>query len=105
MDFTAYKTDFSLQHNEILNRVYRDYNSKGLEIYQISFDSDTHHWKNAASELPWKTVHDPLSINSTLLRTYNVRELPTTYILNKDGDLIKRIEQIDSLEKDISQLF
>lgn len=94
-----------MQHNEILNRVYRDYNSKGLEIYQISFDSDTHHWKNAAIELPWKTVLDPHSVNSTLLRTYNVRELPTTYILNKDGDLIKRIEQIDSLEKDISQLF
>ena len=105
LDFTAYKTDFSLQHNEILNRIYAKYNSRGLEIFQISFDSDAHHWKNAASELPWKTVHDPLSINSTLLRTYNVRELPTTYILNKEGDLIKRIEQIDSLEKDISQLF
>lgn len=105
LDFTAYKTDFSLQHNEILSRVYRDYNSKGLEIYQISFDSDVHHWKNTANELSWKTVHDPYSVNSTLLKTYNVRELPTTYILNKEGDLIKRIEGIDTLEKDIKQLF
>ena len=105
LDFTAYKTDFSLQHNEILNQIYRKYNSKGLELYQISFDSDAHHWKNTAVELPWKTVHDPHSINSILLRTYNVRELPTTYILNKEGDLIKRVERIDLLEKDISNLF
>lgn len=105
LDFTAYKTDFSLQHNELLNKIYRTYNSKGLEIYQISFDSDAHYWKNAASELPWKTVYDPQSVNSSLLRTYNVRELPTTYILNREGDLIKRIERIESLERDISQLF
>ena len=105
LDFTAYKTDFSLQHNELLNKIYRTYNSKGLEIYQISFDSDAHYWKNAASELPWKTVYDPQSVNSSLLRTYNVRELPTTYILNREGDLIKRTERIESLERDISQLF
>ncbi|HKM44179.1 MAG TPA: TlpA disulfide reductase family protein [Dysgonamonadaceae bacterium] len=105
LDFTAYKADFSLQHNELLNQIYRKYNSKGLEIYQISFDSDAHYWKNAASELPWKTVYDPQSVNSSLLRTYNVRELPTTYILNREGDLIKRIERIESLETDISQLF
>lgn len=104
LDFTAYKTEFSLKHNEDLNRIYKEYSSKGLEIYQISFDSDAHHWKNVAIELPWITVLDPNSINSTLLKTYNVRELPTAYILNKEGDLIKRIEKFDSLEKDIKEL-
>ena len=104
LDFTAYKSEFSLMHNEILSSIYKDFNSKGLEIYQISFDSDVHFWKNSATELPWKTVHDPNSINSTLLRTYNVRELPTAYILNKEGDLIKRVEKFDSLEKDIREL-
>ena len=104
LDFTAYKTDFSLQHNEILNRIYREFNSKGLEIYQISFDSDVHFWKNAAIEFPWKSVHDSNSINSTLLKTYNVRELPTAYVLDREGDLIKRIENFDSLEKDIREL-
>ena len=103
LDFTAYKSEFSLMHNEILSSIYKDFNSKGLEIYQISFDSDIHFWKNAATELPWKTVHDPNSINSTLLRTYNVRELPTAYILNKEGDLIKRVEKFDSLEKEIRE--
>ncbi|HTN68117.1 MAG TPA: TlpA disulfide reductase family protein [Dysgonamonadaceae bacterium] len=104
LDFTVYKADFSLKHNAIINRVYDQYSSKGLVIYQISFDSDRHFWKNAALELPWNSVYDPQSINSELLRTYNIRELPTAYILNKEGELIKRIEDFESIEREISNL-
>lgn len=105
LDFTAYKTDFSLSHNAKLEQIYNKYKAKGFEIYQISFDSDTHFWKNVAVELPWTTVYDATSINSTLLRSYNVRELPTGYIINKDGDIIMRIDNIDELEDKIGQLF
>lgn len=104
LDFTVYKADFSLKHNAMLNKVYNQYKSKGLIIYQISFDSDAHFWKNAAMELPWNTVRDPQSVNSNLLRYYNISELPTAYILNKDGDLIKRIDNFDLLEKEIAQI-
>lgn len=104
LDFTAYKADFSLQHNTLIQRIYNQFNSKGLVIYQISFDSDAHFWKNAAVNFPWNTVHDPHSINSDLLRRYNIRELPTAYILNKEGDLIKRIDNFGNLEKDVAQL-
>lgn len=104
LDFTVYKADFSLKHNAIINRIYDQYSSKGLVIYQISFDSDRHFWKNAALELPWNSVYDPQSINSELLRTYNIRELPTAYILNKEGELIKRIEDFESIEREISNL-
>lgn len=104
LDFTVYKADFSLKHNVILNKVYSEYKSKGLVIYQISFDSDAHFWKNAAMELSWNTVRDPQSVNSNLLRYYNVSELPTAYILNKEGDLIKRIDNFDLLQKEIAQI-
>ena len=104
LDFTAYKSEFSLKHNEILNKAYNKYKSKGFEIFQISFDSDTHFWKNVAVELPWTTVHDPQSINSMLLKNYNVRELPTAYVLNKEGDLMNRIEDFNDLDSYINQL-
>lgn len=105
LDFTVYKTDFSITHNEAIKRVYNKFKSKGFEVYQISFDSDAHFWKNVAVELPWTTVYEPQSINSILLKNYNVRELPTAYILDKEGDLVKRIEDFDNLESYISQLF
>jgi len=104
LDFTAYKSEFSLSHNEMLSRVYNKYKSKGFVIYQISFDSDSHFWKNVAAEFPWTTVYDPQSVNSQLLRSYNVRELPTAYVLNREGDLIKRIDDFKELESYISQL-
>ncbi len=104
LDFTAYKTDFSLRHNEIINSVYNKYRSKDFVVYQISFDSDAHFWKNVSVELPWTTVHDPESINSFLLKSYNVRELPTAYVINKEGDVIKRIEDFDKLDQYISEL-
>lgn len=104
LDFTAYKSEFSLNHNTILENVYGKFKSKGLEIYQISFDSDSHFWKNAAVEFPWITVRDQNSINSNILKDYNIRELPTAYILNRDGDLIKRIDDFSLLEKEINEV-
>ena len=104
LDFTAYKTDFSLQHNETIKRVYEKYKSNGMTVYQISFDSDAHFWKNVSAELPWTTVYDPASVNSDLLRSYNVRELPTAYILNKEGDMVRRVEDFGKLDQYISEL-
>ena len=104
LDFTAYKTDFSLQHNEAIKRVYDKYKAKGMVVYQISFDSDKHFWKNVSAELPWTTVYDPQSVNSELLKNYNVRELPTAYILNKEGDMVMRVEDFTKLDQYIGEL-
>ncbi|NLZ95352.1 MAG: redoxin domain-containing protein, partial [Bacteroidales bacterium] len=104
LDFTAYKSDFSLQHNEKIKKTYNKYKSKGLIVYQISFDSDAHFWKNVSVELPWTTVYEPQSIHSDLLKRYNVRELPTAYIIDNDGDLIKRIDDFNKLDDYIGQM-
>ncbi len=39
LDFVVYNADFSPKHNMQLNRIYQQPQSKGFEIYQISFDS------------------------------------------------------------------
>lgn len=104
LDFTAYKTEYSLKHNEIINRVFDKFKSKGLVVYQISFDSDVHFWKNVAADLPWISVYEPQSIYSSLLKSYNIHELPTAYIVDKEGDLIQRIEDFDKFEQYIGEL-
>ena len=87
-----------MQHNETIRRAYDKYKSNGLVVYQVSLDSDAHFWKNVSIELPWTTVYEPHSIYSDLLKSYNIRELPTAYILNKEGDLIKKVEDFDELD-------
>lgn len=103
LDFTVYNSEFSPQHNIFLNDVYKQYHASGFEIYQISIDSDEHFWKNAADNLPWITVRDANSINSMLLSTYNVRQLPTAFILNREGDIVARIENYDTLRQELAK--
>lgn len=104
LDFTVYNSEFSPKHNINLNNIYKSFANQGVEIYQISFDSDEHLWKNAASNLPWITVRDPQSVYSRLLSTYNVRELPTAFILNKEGDVVARVENYNTLTEEIRKV-
>lgn len=104
LDFTVYGSDFSPRHNIDLNALYERYRESGLEIYQISFDSDEHFWKTAASNLPWITLRDPQSVNSRLLPMYNVRELPTAFIVNREGDVVVRVEAFEQLESELKKL-
>mgnify|MGYP000870745656 CR=1 FL=1 len=97
LDFTVYNSDFSVKHNINLNSLYSQLASKGFEIYQVSLDSDDHFWKNAAVNLPWVAVRDANSIQSLLLAKYNVRDLPTSFILDREGNLVSRIENYANL--------
>ncbi|WP_332456849.1 redoxin domain-containing protein [Petrimonas sp.] len=104
LDFTVYKSDFSPTHNMELNKIYSQHKAKGLEIYQISFDSDEHFWKNAASNLPWITVRDPQNVYSRLLSTYNVRDIPTAFVINRDGDVVARVENYATLPGEVGKV-
>ena len=101
LDFIAYSLKESPSHNQLLAKLYMKYNSKGFEIYQISLDTDEHFWKNAAYNLPWICVLDPQSVNSDIVKKYNVRELPNGFILNRNGEIVKRVEDYNNLENDI----
>ena len=72
-----------------------------LEIYQVSLDSDFHFWRNGASNLPWVTVHDPQSVYSQVAGLYNVKQLPALFILDRKGNLVKRVEDVKKLEADV----
>jgi peroxiredoxin len=104
IDFTVYNSDFSPKHNVDLNTIYSKYKSRGLEIYQISFDSDEHFWKNASLSIPWIAVHDSQSVYSQLLSMYNVRNLPTSFILNREGSIVARVEDITKLESELNKV-
>ena len=104
LDFVVYNAEFSPAHNIQLNTIYNRLSSRGLEIYQISFDSDEHFWKVSAANLPWITVRHPHSVNATLLSTYNVREIPTAFIINREGDIVSRVENYSQLLDELSKV-
>lgn len=101
INFTAYQAEWSPALNMTLGELYTKYHEQGLDIYQISLDSDVHFWKNAASNLPWVTVRDPQSVYSQIAGLYNVKQLPVIFILDNKGNLVKRVDDMKKLETDV----
>ena len=105
INFTAYQTEWSPALNMALGELYTKYHDQGLEIYQVSLDSDFHFWRNGASNLPWVTVRDPQSVYSQVAGLYNVKQLPALFILDRKGNLVKRVEDVKKLETDVKAVF
>ena len=101
INFTAYQMEWSPALNMALGELYTKYHDQGLEIYQVSLDSDFHFWRNGASNLPWVTVHDPQSVYSQVAGLYDVKQLPALFILDRKGNLVKRVEDVKKLETDV----
>ena len=101
LNFTAYQTEWSPALNMTLGDLFTKYESKGLAIYQVSLDGDAHLWRNAASNLPWTCVLDPQSVYSQAAALYNVKQLPTLFILNRKGVLLKRVDDPTRLEDEL----
>lgn len=101
INFTAYQMEWSPALNMALGELYTKYHDQELEIYQVSLDSDFHFWRNGASNLPWVTVHDPQSVYSQVAGLYNVKQLPALFILDRKGNLVKRVEDVKKLEADV----
>lgn len=101
INFTAYMSEWSPALNMEFADMYAKYHDKGLEIYQISLDNDLHFWKNAASNVPWTCVRDPQSVYSQTAALYNVKQLPAIFILDRKGNLVKRVDDVKKLESDI----
>lgn len=89
INFTAYQMEWSPALNMALGELYTKYHDQGLEIYQVSLDSDFHFWRNGASNLPWVTVHDPQSVYSQVAGLYNVKQLPALFILDRKVLLLR----------------
>lgn len=103
LDFTAYDTDYSPGHNIYINKVYSKHASQ-VEVYQVSFDKDPHLWVNTAKNLPWVCVRDPKSLTSQLIPRFNIERFPTTFLINKKGEIVKRLEAKDDLGAEIQKI-
>jgi glutathione peroxidase-family protein len=89
LDFTIYQVERGSEYILALRDLYNKYHAKGLEIYQISLDPDIDFWRQASQSLPWICVH---GTNGTpaAVSTYNVTNLPTRFLISKDGSVVKR---------------
>lgn len=101
IDFTVYNNAMSAAHNLALRELYNKYASQGFEIYQISLDGDEHFWKTSADNLPWVCVRDANGAYSSYISLYNVTNLPSVFLVNRNNELSARGENIKDLDEAI----
>lgn len=101
VDFWSAELGNSNALNADLKEIYRKYESKGFRVYQVSVDTSKSTWISAVQEqhLPWISVCDFRGEASPLLGTYNVKKLPSNYLIDRDGTIIGKDLYSTALEK------
>lgn len=104
LDFHLFETKESTARIMQLRELYNKYHAQGFEIYQVSIDPDEHFWKTSVAALPWICVHSDDGLNAAELGMYNVRDIPTYFLIDKNNVLQKRDVQIKDIDVEIKAL-
>ncbi len=106
LHFWSAKDEASRIVNPVLKELYRKYKSKGFEIYQVSVDKERFEWIDAIDkdQLTWVNVGDMEgSINA--VNVYNIKQIPSNYLLDKEGVIIAKNLKGPSLTKKLANIF
>jgi len=104
LDFHVFALQDSPTRILSLREYYNKYHAQGLEIYQVSLDQDEHFWKQMTDALPWICVRDAEGLNSSLLVSYNILNLPEFFLIDRENNLVKRSSQMKDLDTEIKAL-
>lgn len=103
LNFTSYTAQPSTAFNNELMKIWNRYGSSKIEIFQVAVDDDEYAWRRSARNLPWTTVYMSQADDARVLMSYNVTELPTTFIIDRNGELVERIDDITKASASISR--
>jgi len=104
LDFSAYETKESVDYTFALRDLYSKYHNRGFQIYQISLDHDKLLWAKAVENIPWTCVRDENGPNTTSALNYNVSSIPTTFLMDRKGNIVGRSFSFKELNEQISRL-
>jgi len=92
--------------NQDFLQIYDKYSNKGLEIFQVSVDTDKTAWARAVDEqmLPWISVCDGLGSGSAAVTTYNVTKIPALFVIDKSGTIVAKNVFNSELDKLLSRI-
>ncbi len=84
---------------------YNKYHSEGFEIFQVSLDQGRDNWLEAIENdglEQWIHVSD---LNSSVASLYNIQQIPTSFLLDREGKIIGRNLRGVALENELSKIF
>ena len=91
VSFWASGNSPSIQALLQLKSTYNKYRNSGFEVYAISMDNNKINWMNAIdfNELnTWINVSELSFPESKAALLYNISQLPTNFLINREGDIV-----------------
>ena len=106
VDFWAAELGNSNALNADLKNIYEKYEADGFRVYQVSFDTSKATWIKAVQEqkLPWVSVCDFRGQASPIMGVYNVRSLPSNYLIDRNGRIVAKNIYSDALEEQLKKI-
>ena len=92
--------------NPNLVRLYKEMHSKGLEIVGVSLDRNRSSWLRAIDDdgLIWSHVSNLKFWQDPIAKLYNIRAIPASFIIDKEGRIIQKNLRGPQLAAKISEL-
>jgi peroxiredoxin len=88
--FWSFQDEESIFLLNNLKKIYKDYHTKGFEIYNVSLDNDFALWKKFINDnkLPGIQVIENKGTNSYYAHIYNINQLPTSYLIDRNNNIV-----------------
>jgi len=89
--------------NRDLQALYSKYKDKGFEIFGISLDQHISDWKDAVKtdRISWTQVIEAGGWNAPVALTWNIEQLPSSFLLDKNGIVLAVNPSKDEIEKQL----
>ncbi|HAR37871.1 MAG TPA: hypothetical protein DCS09_04450 [Porphyromonadaceae bacterium] len=109
LDFWASWCGPCRQENPNLVKAYAAYKDKGFEILGVSLDNQDgkEAWLNAIKKdgLTWTQVSDLNSWNNEVARSYGVRAVPQSYLIDPQGIIVAQDLRGEALDEKLVEIF
>ncbi|MEO8404026.1 MAG: TlpA disulfide reductase family protein [Chitinophagaceae bacterium] len=92
--------------NKKLVKFYPKYKDKGFEILSVSLDKESADWKKAVQQdkIKWLQVNDNGGWDARTGAQWNIYQIPTSYLIDKDGKVVAMDLEGKDLEKALKEL-
>lgn len=89
-----------------LVKLYKNYQTRGLEIVSVSLDTDRQKWLNSMIEegMTWKSLSDLKVPQSPVAALYAVQSIPFTVLLDSDNKILAVNLRGEALQKKVEEL-
>jgi peroxiredoxin len=108
LDFWASWCNPCRIENPNLVKAWNLYHKKGFNIFQVSLDKSREAWLKGIHDDglgKWIHVSDVKYWNSVVVPVYNIKSIPSNYLLDREGRIIATDIRGDALQRKLAEVF